>query len=120
MSEQDQAPLRCEFDSDKLVIKLDEVVLSDVTVIDGTVAKIMGLIKQSDGCEDAQKIDLALREALANAIVHGNQANTVRTVLIFRGIWSSVETSKTISVGKWLRSIERRGFAQAKTITSSH
>ncbi len=47
-------------------------------------------------------------------------ADTVRTVLIFRGIWSSVETSKTISVGKWLRSIERRGFAQAKTITSSH
>jgi hypothetical protein len=50
MSEQDQAPPRCEFDTDKLVIKLNEVVLSDVTVIDGTVGKITGLIKQSHCC----------------------------------------------------------------------
>ncbi len=82
MSEQDQAPPRCEFDTDKLVIKLDEVVLSDVTVIDGTVGKITGLIKQSRCCDDTRSIDLALREALANAIVHGNRSNPEKAVRI--------------------------------------
>ena len=40
-------------------------------------------------------------------------ANTICTVLIFRGIWSSVANIQKITVGKWLRSIER-GFAQAE------
>src|SRR6266705_436732 len=82
MSGQDQAPPHCEFDTDKLVIKLDEVVLSNVTVIDGIVAKITGLIKQSRCCDDTQSIDLALREALANAIVHGNRSNPEKAVRI--------------------------------------
>jgi serine/threonine-protein kinase RsbW len=82
MSEQDQSPSRCEFATDKLVIKLDEIVPSDVTVIDSAVAKITGLIKQSRCCDDTRNIDLALREALANAIVHGNRSNPDKAVRI--------------------------------------
>jgi serine/threonine-protein kinase RsbW len=55
---------------------------SDVTLIDGTAAKITGLIKLSHCCDDTQNIDLALREALANAIVHGNGSNPAKLVRI--------------------------------------
>jgi serine/threonine-protein kinase RsbW len=82
MSEQDQAPPRCEFDTDKLLIKFDDALRSDVTLIDGTVAKITGMIKQSHCCDDMQEIDLALREALANAIIHGNRSNPEKAVRI--------------------------------------
>jgi anti-sigma regulatory factor (Ser/Thr protein kinase) len=82
MSEQEQAPPRCEFDTDKLVIKHDEAVLSDVTIIDATVAKIMGVIRQNYCCGDMGNIDLSLREALVNAIVHGNRSNAKKAVRI--------------------------------------
>jgi anti-sigma regulatory factor (Ser/Thr protein kinase) len=82
MSEQEQAPSRCEFDTDKLVIKHEEVVLSDVTIIDATVAKIIGVIRQNYCCGDMANIDLALREALVNAIVHGNRSNAKKAVRI--------------------------------------
>ncbi len=83
MSEPTQIPPRCEFEMEKLVMKLDEVVSSDVSVIDGVVAKITGLIEQR-GCagEDLDHIDLALREALANAILHGNQASPSKAVRV--------------------------------------
>ncbi len=83
MSEPTQIPPPCEFEMEKLVLKLDEVVSSDVSVIDGVVAKITGLIELR-GCaaEDLDKIDLALREALANAILHGNRASPTRAVRV--------------------------------------
>ncbi len=83
MSEPKQVPFRCEFESDKLVLKLDEVVSSDVSIIDNVVAKIAGLIEQR-GCggDDLDKIELALREALANAILHGNRNNPEKAVRI--------------------------------------
>lgn len=83
MSEPTQIPPRCEFEMEKLVLKLDEVVASDVSVIDGVVAKITGLIEQR-GCagEDLDNIDLALREALANAILHGNRASPTAAVRV--------------------------------------
>ncbi len=83
MSEPTQIPPRCEFEMGKLVLKLDEVVSSDVSLIDGVVAKITGLIEQR-GCagEDLDNIDLALREALANAILHGNRASPTMAVRV--------------------------------------
>jgi serine/threonine-protein kinase RsbW len=75
MSEPKQIPRRCEFEMEKLVLKLEEVVASDVSAIDGVVDRITGLIEQR-GCagDDLDNIELALREALANAILHGSRA----------------------------------------------
>ncbi len=83
MSEPKQVPFRSESESDKLVLKLDEVVSSNVGIIDNLVAEIAGLIEQR-GCggDDLDKIELALREALANAILHGNRNNPEKAVRI--------------------------------------
>jgi serine/threonine-protein kinase RsbW len=82
MSEPKPVPPRCEFDGDELVVKIDEVVASDVRVIDGVVTKITGLIERAGCNEDVQKIGLALHEALANAIVHVNRSDPSKVVRI--------------------------------------
>jgi serine/threonine-protein kinase RsbW len=82
MFEKAQAPPGCGFDAEDLVSKLDEIVQSDVSLIDATVAKVVDLIRQSHGCSDLERIDLALREALANAIVHGNHSNHEKSVRV--------------------------------------
>lgn len=82
MSEPDQTPPRCEFELNKLVMKLDEVVSSDVGIIDETVAKIMGVIERTGCWDDIENIDLAVREALANAIIHGNRTSPTKFVRI--------------------------------------
>ncbi len=82
MPEPHETPTRCEFDMDKLVIQFDEVFPSAVSMIDGVVDKIMGLIEQSHCWDDAESLDLVLREALANAIVHGNRSDPQKSVRI--------------------------------------
>jgi serine/threonine-protein kinase RsbW len=82
MAEPREIPLPCEFEMDKLVITFDEVLASDVSLIDGAVAKMMALIEQSGCWDDSENIDLALREALANAIIHGNHSNPAKAVRV--------------------------------------
>jgi hypothetical protein len=82
MSGQEGAPSACKFETGDLVIKLDETIQSDVSMIDGAVAKIVKLIKQSHCCDETENIDLALREALANAIIHGNRSNREKFVRV--------------------------------------
>lgn len=82
MSDPTKVPPRCEFDLDKLVISVDEVVASDVNCIDDTVAKIIGVIEKTGCWDDLENIDLALREALANAIIHGNRNDRAKAVRI--------------------------------------
>jgi serine/threonine-protein kinase RsbW len=81
-----QSPPRCEFDVDKLVIQLDALVRSDIGLIDSTVSRIARLIEKSRCWDDAEVVDLALREALANAIVHGNRSDPAKSVRICVGI----------------------------------
>ena len=82
MPEPGQAPDVCKFDTADLLIKLDEVIQSDVSMIGGAVEKIVRLVKQSGCCRDTQNIDLALREALANAIIHGSRSNRDKSVRV--------------------------------------
>lgn len=77
-----EIPPRCEFDMDKLVIKLDETIPSVVSMIDTVIGKIMKLIEQSHCWEDADSLDLVLREALANAIIHGNRSDPQKAVRV--------------------------------------
>lgn len=75
MPELEEVPPRCEFDLDRIILRFEVVVPSDVKVIEEVVPAIAELV-QGAGCEkDVDRIELALQEALANAILHGNRAD---------------------------------------------
>jgi anti-sigma regulatory factor (Ser/Thr protein kinase) len=82
MNEPGKVPPRCDFDADKLRLELDEAVSSDINVIDGVVTKIMGLIGETGCDDDLDSIELSLREALANAMIHGNHLDPHEPVRI--------------------------------------
>src|SRR5713101_5765162 len=63
---------QCDLESDKLVLKLSVTLAANKDAIDPVVQGVMSIVKQIkcvDGREDA--IELALNEALANAVIHG-------------------------------------------------
>ena len=66
-------PFRCEFDSEDLLVKVDLTLPGDVHAISPIVGKVMAIVTEM-GCAAGREfeIELALREALANAIEHGS------------------------------------------------
>ncbi len=68
------APIpRCEFESGDLLVKEDLTLPGDVNAISPVVQKVMAIVTEM-GCAAGREfeIELALREALANAIEHGS------------------------------------------------
>lgn len=86
MSGIERLPLPCQFDLDKLIIELDALVPSDINIIDRTATRIARLIEKSRCWDETETVDLALREALANAIVHGNHSDPATSVRICVGV----------------------------------
>jgi anti-sigma regulatory factor (Ser/Thr protein kinase) len=86
MPERIEISPRCKFEMGKLVLRL-EVISSHESVIDGVVPRITGVIEKR-GCagDDLDKIDLALLETLANAILHRSQAGPQRAVRVCVGV----------------------------------
>jgi serine/threonine-protein kinase RsbW len=72
---------RCEFDRNKLILQLNMTIPADVGAIDPVVERVMGLVTQME-CAIGKEanIEIALREALANAIVHGCQEDPAKEV----------------------------------------
>ncbi len=71
-SEQSPPPQSCNFDAKKLDLKLSVTLSADRDAVDQVVRSIMKLVREmkcAPGNED--DIELALTEALANAVVHG-------------------------------------------------
>ena len=71
----------CNFDAGKLILKLRVTLAADKNAIDPVVRGVMDLVKQTQcaaGKEDA--IEMALTEALANAVVHGAKADASKIV----------------------------------------
>jgi len=71
----------CNFDPDKLVLKLKITLAADKNAIDPVVQGIMDVVRNmqcATGKEDA--IELALTEALANAVVHGAKGDPKKIV----------------------------------------
>jgi len=71
----------CKFDRDHLSLKLRITLAADRNAVDAVVQRVMGIIRDQkciEGKEDA--IELALTEALANAVVHGAKADPTKTV----------------------------------------
>lgn len=71
----------CNFEADKLILKLSVTLAGDKNCVDPVVQGIMQLVKQmhcAGGKEEA--VQLALNEALANAVVHGAKADPSKLV----------------------------------------
>lgn len=68
----DQPLTRCDFNTSDLLVKLDLSLPGDVHAISPVVERVMGIVTEM-GCAAGKEfeIEVALREALANAIEHG-------------------------------------------------
>jgi serine/threonine-protein kinase RsbW len=76
-------PAPCEFNTDKLTLQIDELVASDVEGISPVVDKLMSIINESDCApKESFGVETALREALANAVTHGNRQNPQKKVRV--------------------------------------
>lgn len=67
-----QPPQSCNFDAEKLELKLRVTLSADRDAVDPVVRSVMNVVREMEcapGHED--DIELALTEALANAVVHG-------------------------------------------------
>lgn len=72
---------RCEFSTGDLLVKMDTTLPADVAHISPVVGKIMAIVIEmgcAAGCE--WEVELALREALANAIEHGGRHDPSKQV----------------------------------------
>lgn len=71
----------CTFEADKLILKLSVTLAADKKAIDPVVDGIMQIVRQMQcaaGKEDS--IQLALTEALANAVVHGAKSDPAKLI----------------------------------------
>src|SRR3954470_1528096 len=72
---------RIDFDSDSLKLKLDMEFPADREHVTDVVDGIMKMVKAMDcACGHEQQIELALQEALANAVVHGAENDPEKKV----------------------------------------
>ena len=70
-----------DFDPDKLALRVRVSLAADRNSVEPVVAQVMEAVREikcADGKEDA--IELALQEALANAIIHGAKEDPTKTV----------------------------------------
>jgi serine/threonine-protein kinase RsbW len=76
-------PSRCEFDPDALVSRVDVSVPGDVKAIAPAVEEVMRAVGEMACAEGKEfEIELAVTEALANAVVHGCGADPEKSVQV--------------------------------------
>ena len=75
-------PAPCRLAPDEFVFWIDEVFPSAVGSLDEMLRRILGEIESQTQREDLDRVELALDEALANAIIHGNQSDPSKAVRI--------------------------------------
>jgi serine/threonine-protein kinase RsbW len=71
----------CDFNADKLDLKLSVTLAGDRDAVDPVVRSVMDVVREmkcAPGRED--DIELALTEALANAVVHGAKSDPSKTI----------------------------------------
>jgi serine/threonine-protein kinase RsbW len=74
--------LAADFQLDSPVLTFNKVIRSDPKVVDETAREITLVLKRLDSFDDAELVALAIREALGNALVHGNRRNPEKTISI--------------------------------------
>ena len=76
-----QPPQSCNFNADKLDLKLSVTLSADRDAVDPVVRSVMDAVREmkcAPGHED--DIELALTEALANAVVHGAKSDPSKII----------------------------------------
>jgi serine/threonine-protein kinase RsbW len=72
---------RCTFEKDKLLLRLDLTFVADTQAITPVVNRVMELAAEMSCSKGKEfEIEVALREALVNAIVHGCKKDPSKTV----------------------------------------
>ena len=82
MRRSDQSRRLGDFQVRPPVFTLDKVIRSDARAIDDVVREIAAILKRLDWCDDIDLVVLAIREALSNALVHGNCCDPAKTIAI--------------------------------------
>jgi len=73
----------CEFDSKKLILRLNMTIQGSVEEVTPAVDRIMAVVQDMHCSKgNANEIELALQEALANAVVHGCEEDPSRLVQV--------------------------------------
>ena len=72
---------RCDFDAEKLLVRFTGTINADVRAIRPIVSGVMQIVTEMKCAAGKEhEIDLALQEALANAIIHGCGNDPSKTV----------------------------------------
>ena len=68
----DEPTRRCEFDQDALVVRFEQTIPGSVEAIPAVVLEVMAIVGEM-GCAEGSEfeIEVAVNEALANAVEHG-------------------------------------------------
>jgi serine/threonine-protein kinase RsbW len=86
----------CEFDSEKLVVRLDVTVAADKRAIGPVVDSIMKIIVERNCAAGMEfEIETAVREAVANAVIHGAKEDPAKTVQV----WVGCDESRGVIIG---------------------
>lgn len=73
----------CPLQREKLAPRFCEVIPSTPAALDSTVEQLMPVVKaMCCAPEETEDVELALREALANAILHGNHSDPSKKVFV--------------------------------------
>jgi Histidine kinase-like ATPase domain len=97
----DGPPRSGDFQIPQLVLSLDRVIPSDLSLLDGAVAEITEAIDRTACWEDVEKIGLAVREALANAMVHGNHGDPAKAVRVSVAVNEDCASSSWLKIQAW-------------------
>lgn len=73
----------CLMEKDKLALRFYEAIPSTLAALEGVVERLVALARDVK-CDHhhLERVELALREALANAIIHGNQQDPGKRVVV--------------------------------------
>ena len=72
---------KCEFQSDKLILKLEATVTASVDSIVPLVDRVLEIASEMECSQGKEfEIEMALREALANAVVHGAHSDPSKQI----------------------------------------
>ena len=77
----DEPPDICEFESKKLILRLDVTFAATVSAITPIVERILSLAKESSCIAGKEfEVQMALYEAITNAVIHGAKEDPTKTV----------------------------------------
>jgi serine/threonine-protein kinase RsbW len=81
MTRNSESDSESSFEPDKLILKLSVQMAADKAAVDAVVQNIMDVVRDMECPGDKEAaIELALTEALANAVVHGAKADPSKIV----------------------------------------